>query len=104
MFACCHEARLEGHHTPPVVLLALLALAVLAFAGVGRLVHRFHEQEEALARHLYQRGAKAQTDGRAEEALGAFRGPVVHCADFRPLERVISRDEVLEKYKMAQRA
>jgi hypothetical protein len=29
-----------------------------AFAGVGRLVHRFHEQEEALA-HLDQRGAKS---------------------------------------------
>jgi hypothetical protein len=53
--------------------LGLLVLAVLAFAGVGRLVRRFHEQEEALARHLYQRGVKAQTDGRAEEALGAFR-------------------------------
>ncbi len=66
---------------PPVILLGLLVLAVLAFAGVGRLVYRFHEQEEALARHLYQRGVKAQSERHAEEALEAFRAALSYSRD-----------------------
>jgi len=66
---------------PPVILLFLLALAVLAFAGVGRLVHRFHEQEAALARHLYERGMKAQNEGNPEAALGAFRAALSYSHD-----------------------
>jgi len=68
-------------HRPPVIIFGLLVVAVLAFAGVGRLVHRFRAQEEALARHLYQRGVKAQTDGHAEEALGAFRAALSYSRD-----------------------
>jgi tetratricopeptide (TPR) repeat protein len=68
-------------HRPPVIIFGLLVVAVLAFAGVGRLVHRFREQEEALARHLYQRGVKAQSEGHAEEALGAFRAALSYSRD-----------------------
>ena len=66
---------------PPVILLFLLVLAVLAFAGVGRMVNRFHQQEEALARHLYERGMKAQREGHAEAALGAFRAALSYSHD-----------------------
>jgi thioredoxin-like negative regulator of GroEL len=66
---------------PPVILLFLLVLAVLAFAGVGRMVKRFHQQEEVLARHLYERGMKAQSEGHAEAALGAFRAALSYSHD-----------------------
>lgn len=66
---------------PPVILLFLLVLAVLAFAGVGRMVNRFHQQEEALARHLYERGMKAQSEGHAEAALRAFRAALSYSHD-----------------------
>jgi len=66
---------------PPVIIVFLLIVAVLAFAGVGRLVNRFHAQEEALARHLYQRGVKAQSEGHPEEALGAFRAALSYSRD-----------------------
>ena len=66
---------------PPVILLFLLVLAVLAFAGVNRMVNRFHQQEEALARHLYERGMKAQSEGHAEAALGAFRAALSYSHD-----------------------
>jgi tetratricopeptide (TPR) repeat protein len=66
---------------PPVIVFCLLVIAMLAFAGVGRLVNRFREQEEALARHLYKRGVKAQSEGHAEEALGAFRAALSYSRD-----------------------
>ncbi len=66
---------------PPVIIVFLLIVAVLAFAGVGRLVNRFHAQEEALARHLYQRGVKAQSENHPEEALGAFRAALSYSRD-----------------------
>ena len=68
-------------HRPPVILLFLLVLAVLAFASVGRMVNRFHQQEEALARHLSERGMKAQSEGHAEAALGAFRAALSYSHD-----------------------
>ncbi len=58
---------------PPVILATLLVVAALAFLGVNRLVNRFHEQEKALARHLYDRGFRAQTAGNPEAALGDYR-------------------------------
>lgn len=66
---------------PPVILAALLVVAVLAFAGVNRLVNRFHEQEKALARHLYDRGLQAQTSGNPEAALGDFRAALGYSHD-----------------------
>jgi tetratricopeptide (TPR) repeat protein len=66
---------------PPVILATLLALAVLAFAGVNRLVYRFHEQEKALARHLYEHGLKAQSAGNPEAALGDFRAALGYSHD-----------------------
>ena len=83
---------------PPVIVAGLVVVTVLAFLGVNRLVNRFREQEKALARHLYEHGMQAQSAGQPERAVTDFR-PVVHRADFRRLEGVISREDVLEKYK-----
>jgi len=58
---------------PPVILTSLLIVAVLAFLGVNRLVNRFREQEKALARHLYDRGLKAQSTGNPEAAVRYYR-------------------------------
>ena len=66
---------------PPIILTALLVVAVLAFLGVNRLVNRFHEQEKALARHLYERGLKAQSAGNSEGALGDFRAALTYSHD-----------------------
>ena len=44
---------------PPVIVASLVVVAVLAFLGVNRLVTRFHEQQKALARHLYERGLRS---------------------------------------------
>lgn len=66
---------------PPVILATLLVLAVLAFAGVNRLVNRFHEQEKALARHLYEHGLQAQSAGNPEAALGDFRAALGYSHD-----------------------
>jgi tetratricopeptide (TPR) repeat protein len=66
---------------PPVILASLVVLAVLAFLGVDRLVTRFHEQEKALARHLYERGLQAQSAGQRESALGDFRAALSYARD-----------------------
>lgn len=56
-------------------------MAVLAFIGVSRLVNRFHEQQRALARHLYERGMHAQSAGNMEAALGDFRAALSYSHD-----------------------
>src|ERR1700690_4251015 len=66
---------------PPVILASLVVLAVLAFLGVDRLVTRFHEQEKALARHLYERGLQAQRSGQPERAVGDFRAALSYARD-----------------------
>ncbi|HEX3352778.1 MAG TPA: tetratricopeptide repeat protein [Terriglobales bacterium] len=66
---------------PPVILASLLIVAVLAFAGVNRLVNRFGEQEKALARHLYEHGLQAQSSGNPEAALGDFRAALGYSHD-----------------------
>ena len=66
---------------PPVILSSLLIVAVLAFLGVNRLVNRFHEQEKALARHLYERGLQEQSGGKPEAALGDFRAALSYSHD-----------------------
>jgi tetratricopeptide (TPR) repeat protein len=65
----------------PLILAGLLVVAFLAFAGVNRLVIRFHEQEKALARHLYERGMRAQGAGNPEAAIGDFRAALSYSHD-----------------------
>jgi len=66
---------------PAVIISALLTVAVLSWFGVNRLVNRFHEQEKALARHLYERGQRAQDAGNPEAALGDFRAALNYSHD-----------------------
>jgi tetratricopeptide (TPR) repeat protein len=66
---------------PSVIFASLLLVTVLAFIGVGRLVNRFHEQEKALGRHLYERGIKAQSEGQRERAIADFRAALSYAHD-----------------------
>ncbi len=65
----------------PFILASLLVVAVLAFAGVNRLVTRFHEQEKALARHLYERGIRAQGANNPDAAISDFRAALSYGHD-----------------------
>ena len=56
-------------------------MAVAAFLGVGRLVNRFHEQEKALGRHLYDHGVQAQSEGQRERAIADFRAALSYAHD-----------------------
>lgn len=66
---------------PPVIFAILMLVTVVAFLGVSRLVTRFHEQEKALARHLYERGLQAQRSGQPELAVGDFRAALSYARD-----------------------
>lgn len=66
---------------PPVIIASLVAVTVLAFLGMDRLVTRFHEQQKALARHLYERGLEAQSAGQPERAVGDFRAALSYARD-----------------------
>jgi tetratricopeptide (TPR) repeat protein len=64
-----------------VVIAGLTVLAVLGFLAVNRLVHRFDEQQKALARHLYDQGMTAQAGGRPDRAIESFRDALVYSRD-----------------------
>lgn len=66
---------------PSVIFASLVLMAMVAFLGVSRLVNRFHEQEKALARHLYEDGLKEQQAGQPERALGHFRAALSYAHD-----------------------
>jgi tetratricopeptide (TPR) repeat protein len=58
----------------PAGTIALLTLvAIVFFAGVTRLMNRFHEQEKALARHMYAQGLSDQQSGSLDRAVEDFR-------------------------------
>jgi tetratricopeptide (TPR) repeat protein len=56
-----------------MVFAVLSLIAIVAFAGVSRLVTRYGEQEKALARRLYAKGLEDQKGGRADWAIEDFR-------------------------------
>jgi tetratricopeptide (TPR) repeat protein len=66
---------------PPLVIAFLTLLAILAFAGVTRLVNRFGEQQKALARHLYERALAEQQAGKPDLAVEHFRDALVYSPD-----------------------
>ena len=58
---------------PSVMLVSLLLLLIASFLFVTRLVNRFHEQEKALARHLFTQGQSDQNAGKLDQAIKQFR-------------------------------
>jgi tetratricopeptide (TPR) repeat protein len=58
---------------PPLVLASLLTVLLASFLFVTRLVDRFHEQEKALARHLFASGQSDQNAGQLDQAIKEFR-------------------------------
>ena len=66
---------------PPVVIAALSLVAVTGFFLVGRLVHRFSEQQKALARHLYAQGDADLAGGHPDRAIEEFRAALLYSRD-----------------------
>jgi Tfp pilus assembly protein PilF len=58
---------------PPVVVASLSIIALLAFLLVTRLVHRFGEQQKALARRMFAQGQWEQRAGQPKRAIEDFR-------------------------------
>jgi tetratricopeptide (TPR) repeat protein len=58
---------------PSVVIASLSIIALLAFFFVSRLVHRFGEEEKALARRMFAQGQLEQRDGQPKQAIEDFR-------------------------------
>jgi tetratricopeptide (TPR) repeat protein len=58
---------------PSVMLVSLLLLLIASFLFVTRLVNRFHEQEKALARHLFTQAQSDQNAGKLDQAIKQFR-------------------------------
>lgn len=58
---------------PSFVIASLSIVALLAFLFVTRLVHRFGEQQKALARRMFAQGQLEQKSGRPEQAIEDFR-------------------------------
>ena len=66
---------------PPVIIAGLLVLAILMFLAVTRLVHRFGEQEKALARHMFEQGQAEQRAGNPDRAIEDFRAALLYNRD-----------------------
>ncbi len=60
-------------HKPPVVLVALLVVASVAFAAVHRLVNRFDSRQRVLAAQTFYRGLEEQRGKNFEAAITDFR-------------------------------
>ncbi len=60
-------------HKPPVVLVALLLVAIFGFAAVHRLVNRFESRQGVLAAQLFYRGLSEQRNKNFEMAIADFR-------------------------------
>src|SRR5258708_24874688 len=60
-------------HKPPVVLIGLLIIAIVAFAGVHRLVNRFGSRQRVLAAQIFYRGLEQQRYRHFDEAIADFR-------------------------------
>lgn len=60
-------------HRPPVVLLALLLIAIFGFAAVHRLVYRFTSRQRVLAAQTFYRGLDAQRQNNLDTAIVDFR-------------------------------
>lgn len=66
---------------PPIVISIMLAVAVVGFLGVTRLVHRFGEQEKALGRRLYRQGQAEIVAGHPDRSVEAFRAALSYDRD-----------------------
>jgi tetratricopeptide (TPR) repeat protein len=58
---------------PAMVFAGLSLIAIVAFAGVTRLVNLYGEQQKALARRLHTKGLEDQKGGRSDLAIEDFR-------------------------------
>jgi len=63
----------EVAHKPPVVLVALLIIAIVGFAAVHRMVNRFESRQGVLAAQIFYTGLSQQRNRNFETAIADFR-------------------------------
>jgi tetratricopeptide (TPR) repeat protein len=68
-------------HNPPIVLLALLLIAIFGFAAVHRLVYRFTSRQRVLAAQTFYRGLDAQRHNDLDTAITDFRAALSYEPD-----------------------
>lgn len=68
-------------HKPPVVLVALLLIAIVGFAAVHRLVNRFESRQGVLAAQVFYRGLSEQKNKNFETAIADFRASLSYDPD-----------------------
>jgi len=68
-------------HQPPVVLVALLLIAIVGFAAVHRLVNRFESRQGVLAAQIFYRGLSEQKNKNFEMAIADFRAALSYSPD-----------------------
>jgi tetratricopeptide (TPR) repeat protein len=78
-------------HKPPVVLVALLVIAIASFAGVHRLVNRFESRQRVLAAQVFYRGLEEQRNGNFESAMADFRAALSYDANNYAYELSLAR-------------
>ena len=62
----------------PLVIAALIAIAILGFAVVSRLVTRLRANEKQIAWHAFEAGLAQSNVGKAEAALDDFRAALIY--------------------------
>jgi tetratricopeptide (TPR) repeat protein len=76
---------------PAVVIASLSIIALLALLLVTRLVHRFGEQQKALARRMFAQGQWEQSAGRPKQAIEDFRVALSYDRENFPYQLSLAR-------------
>jgi tetratricopeptide (TPR) repeat protein len=76
---------------PSVVIASLSIISILAFLFVNRLVHRFGEQEKALARRMYAQGQLQQASGHSNQAIEDYRVALSYDRENFPYQLSLAR-------------
>jgi tetratricopeptide (TPR) repeat protein len=88
----------EIAHKPPVVLIALLLIAIVAFAAVHRLVNRFQSRQKVLAAQTFYRGLDEQRKQDFETAIADFRAALSYDPDNYAYELSLTRALVASQH------
>src|SRR5687767_14258984 len=67
----------------PVVILALVAIAIIGFLLTAAAARAFHANDEALGREWFVSGEQALRDGRSQQAVEDFRSALMVSRDNR---------------------
>jgi tetratricopeptide (TPR) repeat protein len=85
----------EFAHKPPVVLAALLVVAICGFVAVHRLVNRFTSRQGVLAAQIFYQGLSAQRNGNLDAAIIDFRTALSYAPDNYTYELSLAKALIL---------